>query len=227
MRYFRYDGEMPDWKNTKILLKNLTADEQKRLRRAKWLHRLGTAVFWIILTGVFACCIGLFRLIQPVETDLLSEILFLVGEILVGCVGLGIGVFVGAIAAVPLWEKHDKSEKQIRNQILNDACVHLREFYGFREPFAVTKCYESSDRKFSRHDVCLFVVDGELRITANLHYGFFHPEKDLGCYAVGKQEISLRDAFHKERPAVELTAGDVTFCLSSKVKPFVVNYLSK
>ena len=151
----------------------------------------------------------------------------MVGEFLAGCVGLVIGVLVGAMVAFPLWEKHEQTIRQHRKQILNKACAHLREFYGFREPFAVTKCFESTDRKFNRHDVCLFVVDGELRLTANLHYGFFHPEKDLGCYAIQPQEITLQDTLHKGRPAVNLTAGDVTFCLSRNIKPFVAQYLSK
>ncbi len=226
MRYFKYEGKIPDLENTKISLKNMAAEERKRHCRAIWLHRLGTVVFWVIFLSVLVVLIWIWNFLKPKDGFLLSEILFEVGRCLWGLVATCIGGVLGALAAAPLWGWLEQSKEQYRRQILNEACAHLREFYHFQEPFAVTKCYESTDRKFSRHDVCLFVVDGELRITANLHYGFFHPEKDLGCYAVQKQEITLQDTQHKDRSAVELTAGNVTFCLSSKIKPFLVRFLS-
>lgn len=226
MRYFKYSGATPDFENTKISLKNLAANDQKRHRRAIWLHRLGTVVFWTIFLSVSALLIGVWNFLKPTDGFLLSEVLFWIGGLLWAFISVCIGGLLGAVSAAPLWAKREKSKKQFRQQILQDSCAHLREFYDFQEPFAVTKCYESTDRKFSRHDVCLFVVDGELRITANLHYGFFHPEKDLGCYAVQKQEITLQDTLHKDRPAVELSAGDVTFCLSRKAKPFVEQFLN-
>lgn len=85
----------------------------------------------------------------------------------------------------------------------------------------MTKCYRSSDKRFDRHDVCLFVVGDELRITANLHYGFFDPKRDLGCYGLTRQEIRLADAQYKDRSAVELVADGVTFTLGSKARTFV------
>lgn len=227
MRYFKYSGQMPDLDNLQLQLNNLSLAEQKAQRKAKWLHRLGTVLFWTVFISVSALLIGAWHLLKPNDGFLLTEILFAAGAVLWGAVALCIGGLLGMLAATPLWGRHETARRQFRRQLLSDACAHLREFYGFREPFAVTKCFESTDRKFNRHDVCLFVVDGELRLTANLHYGFFHPEKDLGCYAIQPQEITLQDTLHKDRPAVNLTAGDVTFCLSRNIKPFVAQYLSK
>ena len=221
MRYFRYNGPTQENNLLKSRMKNLTIAEQKAQRKAKWLHRLGTVVFWTVFFAVTVCLICLFRLLKPTDADILLTVLFWIGGLLWSLVSVCIGGVLGAIAAAPLWARHEQSQNQFRKGLLQEACAYLREFYGFREPFVVTKCFESTDRKFSRHDVCLFVVDGELRLTANLHYGFFHPEKDLGCYIIHPQEITLQDTLHKDRPAVNLTVGEVTFCLSRKAKPFL------
>jgi hypothetical protein len=89
----------------------------------------------------------------------------------------------------------------------------------------VTKCYCSSDKRFTRHDVCIYVVEDELRITANLHYGFFDPKRDLGCYCMAPQEICLSETRHEDRPAIELTVDGVSFALGIKAKSFVEKYV--
>lgn len=41
----------------------------------------------------------------------------------------------------------------------------FRDYYGYTEPNVVTKCFVSSDKKFSKKDVCLFWgKDGTLRL---------------------------------------------------------------
>lgn len=85
----------------------------------------------------------------------------------------------------------------------------------------MTKCYHSSDRRFTRHDVCLYFVGEELRITANLNYGFFHPERDLGCYALEREELQLTRVTCQDRPALELRAGELTFCLGQRAAAFL------
>ena len=161
--------------------------------------------------------------LAPSEASTLAIILY--G--LLGLLGIGVSLFVapliGALAAIPFWKTNRKQETYQRQEFYNRACGMLREYYEFREPFLVTKCYASSDRKFDRHDVCLFIVDDELRITANLHYGFFDPKRDLGCYALTRQEIRLQDTEHKDRPAVQLQAEDLSFTLARRAKAFIEN----
>ena len=94
-------------------------------------------------------------------------------------------------------------------------------FYQFQEPFLVTKCYHCDDRRFDRHDVCMFAVGDELRITANLHYGFFDPKRDLGCYCLTRDEIVLSDTQYKDRLAVELQAEDVSFVLAAQAAAYI------
>ena len=105
--------------------------------------------------------------------------------------------------------------------ILSNACAHLREYYELQEPCIVTKCYESSDKRFKNHDVCIFVVDDELRITTNLKHGFFHGENDLGCYAFKSDEISLFEQQGEKFLMTELKSGNTVFLLGYRAKAFI------
>lgn len=221
MRYFKYDGEVPNletiWKNGKLR----TAAMQRQCRKTKLLGKLGTVVFWVLFVALGAGLLVVVNWIMPREEGVLFEIIrFLVYGTLSGFAVI-IAAIVAAVAASPLWGKRQNTEKVLLRKALSDACGELRTFYQFQEPFLVTKCYRSSDRRFDRHDVCIFVVDNELRITANLHYGFFDPKRDLGCYGLTRQEIRLIEAQHKGRSAVELHADGVTFGLGYKARTFI------
>jgi len=85
----------------------------------------------------------------------------------------------------------------------------------------VTKCYESSDPAFNGHDVCVFVCDGELRITTNLKNGIFNEGKDLGCYAFSRGEVSLYRKMHGTADATVLMSGDASFLLGIRAKGFI------
>ena len=109
----------------------------------------------------------------------------------------------------------------MKKDIFSRACAHLREFYGIREPYILTKCYDSSDRKFRDHDVCIFMADGELRITTDLINGFLYGERDLGCYAFKTEEIVLTKQNYNGRLAVELKSGDTVFLLGNRAMGYI------
>lgn len=70
----------------------------------------------------------------------------------------------------------------------------FRDYYGYTEPNVVTKCFAASDGKFVLRDVCVFVAaDGTLRIAADIRHGFLRIGHDLGCYAFGREEISVSE----------------------------------
>lgn len=225
MRYFKYDGPMADVSDLKQHYAGLSAKEQARRRRSLWLHRLGTVVFWLVFLAAFAGSVLLIRKIEPVSDSVLDVILYPILSIGLGFFALILSAILGAVAATPFWNKSAANEKELRQQLLNQACRELRQFYELQEPFLVTKCYLASDRRFDRHDVCLFLVDGKLRLTANLHYGFFDPRRDLGCYEFDLCEISLHPGRHKDRQAVELRAGETTFLLGLRAKTFIESSL--
>ena len=223
MRYFKFDGAWPDIQLLKDQSAILATIQQKQRRREKRLGRIGCVVSSLVSIGTFIGFLRLIQLLAPSEASTLAIILY--G--LLGLLGIGASLFVapliGALAAIPFWRSNRNEETRVRQQFMRLACQHLRKYYELQEPFLVTKCYTSSDRKFDRHDVCLFIVDDELRITANLHYGFFDPKRDLGCYALTRQEIRLQDTEHKDRPAVQLQAEDLSFTLARRAKAFIEN----
>ena len=201
----------------------LSAKEQARRRRFLWLHRLGTVVFWLVFLAAFIGFVLLIGKIKPFSDSVLDAILHTILSVCLGFFALILSTVLGALAAAPLWGKKADCEKALRRKLLSQACGDLRQFYGFQAPFLVTKCYRASDRRFNRHDVCLFLVDGKLRLTVNLHYGFFDPRRDLGCYEFDFSEIELLPGRYKEREAVELRFGEITFLLGQQARSFIEN----
>lgn len=221
MRYFRYDRLAADVSDLKQHYDGLSAKEQARRRRFLWVHRLGTVVFWLLFLASFIGFVLLIRKIEPVSDSVLDAILYPILLIGLGFVALILSAVLGALAATPLWGRNEAIEKDLRLMLLRRATQELRQYYGFQEPFLVTKCYRASDRRFDRHDVCLFLVDGKLRLTVNLHYGFFDLRRDLGCYEFDFSEIELLPGRYKEREAVELRFGEITFLLGRQAKTFI------
>ena len=115
-----------------------------------------------------------------------------------------------------------------KKEILSKACGHLRDYYGLQEPYIITKCFDAADKKFQKHDVCLFIVGDELRITVDLIHGFLHGERDLGCYAFVKHEITLSKQPCGQQLMLEMKAGENTFLLGYRAKGFIEkNFIGK
>lgn len=102
-----------------------------------------------------------------------------------------------------------------------ESVAPFREYYGWTEPCVVTKCYDSSDKRFIKRDVCIFVADGELRISADLKHGFSFREKDLGCYAFKPDEISVNLINENNILITELKSNEVSFRLGRRAKSFI------
>lgn len=236
MRYFKYDSPtLPDTAEQKQRFAVLTKAEKKVRRRDKLL----TALAWIVGVAVF---LALIALGQWTHSRIVDKIFAFFGDESVGwgivsvivvfvftvCFMFGaliISSLIAIVAALPFWSfvtktQHEKVKRE-RRELLSDSCAFLREFYGFQEPCVVTKCYDSSDKRFKDHDICLFIVDGELRLTTNLQYGFMDMRRDLGCYAFEPGELQLSESRAGERPAVEVKAGEVTFLLGQRARTFV------
>lgn len=118
------------------------------------------------------------------------------------------------------WIKYAKRE-DLKKYVA--AVLPFRKYYGYTEKNAVTKCFLSSDKRFSLYDVCLFTAeDGTLRLAGDIRDGFLYMERDLGCYIfsreetafsrVQKSEYAIEDG-GRQSECVLLTAGDVWFLL--------------
>ena len=109
----------------------------------------------------------------------------------------------------------------MKKEIFSKACEHLRDYYKLQEPYIITKCFDATDKKFQNHDVCIFVVGDELRLTTNIVRGFLYGERDLGCYAFKQEEITLSKQKNGDRLVAELRADNTIFLLGYRAKGFI------
>ena len=146
--------------------------------------------------------------------------------------GLVLSILSGVLTyciTFPLWRKAEKYNIPLmKKEIFSKACKHLRDYYGVQEPYIITKCFDSTDANFKNHDVCIFVVGDELRITTDLIKGFLYGYKDLGCYAFKRNETSIAKICENNRLIAKLNANDTVFLLGYRAKSFIEkNFMTK
>ena len=165
--------------------------------------------------------IYLLKIIPHPSTQWL-EVLAVLGKVITGFVLLIVSGFLTYGITYPLWKKVESfSIPLMKKEIFSKACQHLRDYYELQEPYILTKCYDSSNENFKDHDVCIFIVNDELRITTDLIRGFLHGDRDLGCYAFKKDEISISKKSENNRLIAELKSGDTFFLLGYRAKSFI------
>lgn len=226
MRYFRYKNENKNFNSAmREYYLRLTKDEKRTFRKEKFWN----VVSLIVSVVVFFTCVtlGIYSLTLIPKPDAVGwRILFYIGLGLLGIVSLVISCLVTYAVTFPLWKQANKFNlPAMKKEVFARACVHLREYYQLTEPYILTKCYKSTDERFTNHDVCIFVVGDELRITTDLVNGFLHGDRDLGCYAFAKEEIILTKKCEENILIAELAAKDVAFALGYRAKSFISRYL--
>ena len=225
MRYFRYKNTVKNVNNAlKEQYKTLTEDEKRTFRKKKRWQKFST----IVTLTIFICCIitEIFLLKSiPVPNDNFLEVLVIVGRVIVGFILLIVSGGLTAILTTPLWKKVETFDIPLmKKEIFSKACKHLRDYYQLQEPYIITKCFEATDKNFKNHDVCIFIVGDELRITTDLIQGFLHGERDLGCYAFKKEEITLLKRNDGNHLVAELRTDNTVFLLGYRAKGFIDNF---
>lgn len=223
LRYFiRYKYTNKISKNAQKEQYKTLSDSDKRIYRKKrrW-QRFSTFFVYLIFTPFAAAGVLLF-LCVPSPDEWFWKLLVVIAKLLACIFFLIVGVVLVDKLTSGLWKKVDSFRlPDMKKDIPAKACSHLRNCYGLREPYIITKCFDATDKKFKNHDVCIFVVGDELRITADLVHGFLHSNRDLGCYAFKEHEIALTKRLWNERPAAELSAGETSFLLGYRAKGFI------
>ena len=222
MRYFKYKKTHKNLKNAlKEQYKTLTEDEKRTVRKEKTWRKISESVSGL----VFILCMGAgaFMLKQiPTPDGLVLKILGIIGIVIAA---FGLFIICGLITlglTAPLWKKAESFHlPAMKKEFFSKACGHLRKYYGLQEPYIVTKCFDSTKKEFRNHDVCIFVVRNELRITTDLVKGFLHGERDLGCFAFKRNEITLSKRQDAKHLIAELKAKDTTFLLGYRAKGFI------
>ena len=222
LRYYRYKNTDKNINNAlKEQYKTLTEDEKRTFRREKRWRKFSTIVSLVIYISLVVTGIFLLKSI-PLPSAWFLEILVIVGEVIIGFILLIASGVLTVALTMPLWKKVESFHiPSIKKDIFSKACKHLRDYYQLQEPYLITKCFASTDKKFENHDVCIFVVGDELRITTNLVRGFLHGERDLGCYAFKKEEITLSKQNVGNHLIAELKANNIVFLLGYRAKGFI------
>lgn len=231
MRYFRYKHTNETRNNAlKEQYKTLHDDEKRILRKEKIWRKISAVASSITFILVAAAGFCLLKLI-PQPNGWFWKLLAGMGKAVAGLLILVAGGVATAGLMGPLWKKLESLRLPImkmEKDIISKACRHLRDYYGLREPYIITKCFDATDQKFQNHDVCLFVVGEELRITTDLIHGFLYGERDLGCYAFLKREITLSKRACGKHFLLEMKAGETAFLLGYRAKGFVEkNFIGK
>lgn len=229
MRYFKYKNTNKNYHNAfKAQYKLLTENEKKTVRKERRWRRLSMIVSVTLFFLFMFAGICLIKWI-PQPAGGFWRLLVSVAKVMMGIILLGVSWIIIAGLTFPLWKKVRSFHlPAMKKEILSKACSHLREYYKLQEPYIITKCYSASDEAFHNHDVCIFVADGELRITTDLIRGFLHGWKDLGCYAFKANEISLSKQQEKNLLIAELKSDDIVFLLGYRAKSFIEkNFLAK
>ena len=226
MRYFKY-RKVKTTKNNALKehYLSLTKDEKSAFRRKKFWLKISSIIIAISFFSCSALSIYLLTLIpKPSEGWL---ILYYIGIVPIGFVLFIASAFLACGIALPFLKRADRyNVPAMKKEILSKACAHLREYYQLQEPYIVTKCYKSTDERFTNHDVCIFVVGDELRITTDLVHGFLHGERDLGCYAFKKNDICVSQKSEENLLVAELEAKDTIFRLGYRAKSFIEKFLN-
>ena len=222
MRYFKYQNTNKNINNAlKEQYKTLTEDEKRTFRKEKRWRKFSTIVSIII----YISCIfpGIFLLKSiPLPSAWLLEVLVVVGEVIVGFILLIVGGVITVGLTRPLWKKVESFHiPSMKKKLFSKACGHLREYYELQEPYIITKCFDATDKNFQNHDVCIFVVHDELRLTTDLVRGFLHGERDLGCYVFKRDEITILKQQDGKRLIAELKSENTVFILGYRAKGFI------
>lgn len=229
VRYFKYKNINKNLNHAlKEQYKTLTMCEKRTVRKEERWRKFSTIITLIVY---FSCIvIGIYWIKSiPHPSFLLWRILVIIGKVLIGLILLIVSTLVTYGLTFPLWRKVESFHlPTMKKEIFSKACGHLRDYYKLQEPYIVTKCFDSSDKKFKNHDVCIFVAHDELRITTDLIRGFLHGERDLGCYAFKLNEIELSKQQSENHLIAELKADKTFFLLGYRAKGFIEkNFIAK
>ena len=222
MRYFRYKNTDKNFNNAlKEQYKTLTTDEKRIFRKKKTWQKFSMIVFFMILCACMGLGVFILHSIK-LPGAWYVQIPGLLGKVVFAFIWL-VGSFVLTVLLTkPLWEKVESFRiPAMKKEIFARACEHLRKYYRLEEPYIITKCFDATDRKFINHDVCIFITDDELRITANLVRGFLDGKRDLGCYAFKRNEITVTRLKDGKQLITLLQAGDTQFQLGCRAKGFI------
>ena len=235
MKYFKYRNiSKVQQLAYKERLASLGKDEQKKIKRSDRLIMLLSVIGFVF----FFCCIGMFiffiKLI-PVPKNILLKILYGIGCIILGFIGLIISGIATGIPFGILLDKIKYNLPEMKKEFIKKASEPIRKYYGLSDEYLITKCFESTNSLFNNHDICIFRYGNEIRITTDIVKGFINGNCDLGCYSIKFNELKIyKDDYNDKRVTVlEFHKEKFVICIKAYsyiaelMKTKVYKYLGK
>ena len=221
MRYFKYNridySQDPQIREEYNALLKKEKNEIKKDKMWTRLSLLISTVVLIVYIFVFVAVL----IVIPTPNGLLAGVLVEGLKLVHTMVFIPIGIWIAYWVIYPsLEQKFHANYTRTINKYITNSCPALMSYYELEEPYIVTKCYDSSERDFKNQDICLFIVNNELRIATVLVYGFFNMERNIDCYAYMRYELALTQIKNKKPSKYELRSGETYFVLDKNAKKF-------
>ncbi len=125
-----------------------------------------------------------------------------------------------------LLEKISFNLPKIKKEYLSVACKDLRDYYGLTDDYLITKCFEASNPIFNNHDICIFKVNDEIRITSDIVNGFINERSNIGCYCIKLNELEIfKDDYHQKRVTI-IKAKDEKFIVGIKSYSYITKIIA-
>ena len=191
MRYFRYKKLNKIRKNAdKEYLMSLSIIERKKIikhRRLKKILQIVSIILFFILLFVFMYFISLIPAHSNIILKILRSILLVILIFASICLS---GIIVAYTIGI-LCDKIDCNLPKLSKEFIQKSCEHIRIYYGLKDEYLLTKCFESTNINFINHDICIFEYNSEIRITTDIINGFINGKCDLGCYSIKHEELKI------------------------------------
>ena len=225
MKYFKYRNiSKVQQLAYKERLASLCKDGKKKAKRSERLTKV------VSFCGIifFFCCIGMFiffiKLI-PVPKNILLKILYGIGCIILGFIGLIISGIATGIPFGILLDKIKYNLPEMRKEFIKKASEPIRKYYGLSDEYLITKCFESTNTLFNDHDICIFRYGNEIRMTTDIVKGFINGNCDLGCYSIKFNELKIYKDDYNDKRATILEFDKEKFVIGIKAYSYIAKLM--
>ena len=226
MKYFKYKNMNKVQRIAdKEYLASLGQDKEKKIKRSRRLEEILIVFGFILFFSLLATLIYLITLI-PKPTHVFLLILYGIGCVILGFVGLILSGILSIVPMVYLLDKVDYDYPRMSKEFISKACEPIRKHYGLSEEYLITKCFSASNSYFNNHDICIFRFDNEIRITTDIVKGFINDHCDLGCYSIKFDELKVYKADYDNKRVTVLEFGNEKFIVGIKAYSYIIKLIN-
>lgn len=221
MKYFKYKWikKIPRLAD-KQLLASLKKDVERKIKRNRFIIKI------IGILGVFLFCILMsifiyFITLIPTPKLIILKVLYGILLVILAFISLILSFLIIGYPTSFLLSKFNYNLPQMKKEHIAKACEGIRAYYGLKDDYIITKCFTSTNEIFNNHDICIFRVEDEIRITTDIVNGFINAKCDLGCYAIKIDELKLTKKDYNNKRVSVIEFNDTRFIVGIKAYSYI------